>query len=253
MALILEYEGANYKGFQLQARGPTIQGEVERALTHLTGEQNRIRGASRTDSGAHARGQVVDFLTNAPYTTDTFASALNYYLPSQVKVVGAYEVSPEFNSRKDALSRVYRYTIFNSRYPSPLLRNYVYWVRKPLDVEAMAQGADYLVGSHDFSIFALKMMARRSGVRHVARWDVWSESPMVIIEAEAGGFLPHQVRKCNGLLVDIGLGKSHPQRVAEVLGEPKDGAKDVPLLPAKGLCLIKVNYRDFPRNVDGAV
>ena len=250
IALILEYDGSNYQGFQLQAREATIQGEVERALERATEQKSRIRSASRTDSGTHAKGQVVDFLTHAPYTTDTFASALNFYLPPQVKVVGACEVSPGFNSRKDALSRVYRYTIFNSLFPSPLQYNYVHWVRKPLDVDAMAQGAGYLVGSHDFSSFASKLPPRRNPVRQVARWEVWREGAMVYIEAQADGFLPHQIRKCNGLLVDIGLGKCYPLRVTEVLADPKMGATNFPLLPAKGLCLIRVNYRQFPPTED---
>ena len=252
IALILEYEGTDYQGFQLQARGPTIQGEVERALEQFTGVKNRIRGASRTDSGAHAKGQVVDFLTNAPYTINTFVNALNDSLPPQVKVTGAYEVPLAFNSRRDALSRVYCYTILNSPYPSPLLRNYAYWVRKPLNVGAMLEEARSLVGRHNFSPFTLKLPPGRSAMRHVTRWHVWQEGTLVFIEAEANSYLPHQVRKCNRLLVEIGLGKWPPGKVSQVLNGIPEESKQIPLLPAKGLCLMKVNYPDFLPVSDGA-
>ena len=122
IALILDYDGTGYKGFQWQAHAPTIQGELERAIKGLTQENTRVRGASRTDAGAHARGQVVDFLTHAPYTTETFVNALNWHLPPDIKVRGAYQVSPDFSSRKDALGRTYRYTLLNARWPSALLR-----------------------------------------------------------------------------------------------------------------------------------
>ena len=150
LALIVEYDGSNYAGFQLQAGQATIQGEIEKSLSKFTGESIRIRGASRTDSGAHAKGQVVDFQTCSVHPVDHFPRALNYYLPRDVQVLNAYDVPMEFNSRRDAVSRTYRYYILNRDWPSPLLRHTHLWVREELRVSRMATAACSLVGRHDF-------------------------------------------------------------------------------------------------------
>jgi len=243
IALVVEYDGTNYQGFQLQAHGDTIQGDLEKAIERFTGEHSRIRGASRTDSGAHAKGQVVDFLTNAPYKINTFVDALNDSLPPQVKAVRAYNVPLTFNSRRDASSRIYRYTVLNSPHPSPLLRNFTYLVRKPLQIEAMREGAQSFIGNHDFSQFTVKLPLEKRRERHVTRWDVWYEDPLLFIEVEANSFLPHQIRKCNSLLVEVGLGKCTSAKISQVLNDPAPQTiYHIPLLPAKGLCLMKVCY-----------
>ena len=150
MALIVEYEGTNYAGFQLQSGQSTLQGELEKGLARFTGEAIRIRAASRTDSGAHAKGQVVDFVTTSVHPVDRFPRALNYYLPVDIKVQAAYEVDAQFNSRWDALSRTYRYLILNRPWPSPLGRIACFWVRDELDIAKMATAAHSLVGWRDF-------------------------------------------------------------------------------------------------------
>lgn len=243
IAIILEYDGTNYQGFQLQAQGNTIQGELEKAIEHFTGEHRRIRGASRTDSGTHSKGQVIDFLTNAPYKINTFVDALNDSLPPQIKAVQAYDVPLTFNSRRDASSRIYRYTVLNSPQPSPLLRNFTHWVRRPLEISAMRKGAQSFIGNHDFSQFTVKLPPEKSRVRHVTRWDVWYEDPLLFIEAEANSFLPHQIRKCNSLLLEVGLGKYTSTKISQVLNDTaSENSYHIPLLPAKGLCLMKVCY-----------
>ena len=242
LALVLEYDGTRYSGFQWQTADPTIQAEVERAICRLTGEPARIRGASRTDAGAHAKGQIVDFLTQASYTPETFTNSLNWYLPLDIRVRGACDTSLDFHSRKDALSRVYRYSLLSSRRPSALLRDFSHWVSGPLDVSRMREAARYLPGTHDFSPLTVSLGPGKSAVRHVRRWDVWREGELVIIEAEANGFLPRQIRRTNGVLVQIGLGRLP----IEVLRAIMDGTlKEVtrcPSLPAKGLCLMGVSY-----------
>ena len=260
LALVVEYDGTNYKGFQLQSGHPTIQGEIESGLAKFTGERIRIRGASRTDSGAHARGQVVDFLTASGHFLERFLKALNYYLPQDIKVKSATHVSLDFNSRRSATSRIYRYNILVAPWPSPLRRTTHHWVRRELLVADMARAARRFVGVHDFRALAASHPIDKSAVRTVHRWDVWQEADTVIIECEANGFLRHQIRKANSILVQVGLG-NYPESlcpetiVSECLtGEPTNGVK-APILPPNGLCLMQVKYetlanKDGPRDAE---
>jgi tRNA pseudouridine38-40 synthase len=153
-ALIIEYDGGNYHGFQLQANEPTIQAELERALGKLTGETSRVAGASRTDTGVHALGQVVSFRTNSTLPAQTFTGGLNYYLPLDIAVRAAYRVSDSFRVRSDAVSREYNYYILNSRTRSPLKRRYSYRVGAELDIAVMDRACQLLIGQHDFGSFA---------------------------------------------------------------------------------------------------
>ena len=230
----------------MQRNAPTIQGELEKAIMKLTGEKIRVRGASRTDSGAHAKGQVVDFLTHTNLAESRFIDALNWHLPVDIKVRGASVVPLGFNSRKDADSRTYKYVLLNSRWPSPLVRTFTHWVPVPLSISTMVEAAEYLVGTHDFSVFTVSLPPRRSPVRRVARWDVRQEGEFVTIEAQANGFLPHQVRKTNGALVQIGLGKTPPEVIKQAVDGTISELKRCPHLPAKGLCLEKVDYSQYP-------
>lgn len=242
LALLLEYDGTRYKGFQWQRDVPTIQGEVESALTKFTGENTRIRGAGRTDSGAHARGQVVDFLTAAPYTIDTFPRALNAHLPDDIRVRGVSQVDPEFDSRRSAVRRVYRYTVLNTRWPSALLRNYAHWVPGTLDLARMREAAGHLCGTRDFSALTAPLPPERSPVRRVTRWDVRGVDDRVLIDAEADGFLPYQIRRTNGVLVQVGLGKLETDITKRLTDGSLRELRNCPSLPAKGLCLMRVVY-----------
>ena len=242
LALLLEYDGTLYKGFQWQVNVPTIQDEVEKALAGFTGERTRIRGASRTDSGAHSRGQVVDFLTDAPYSIDTFPRALNAHLPEDIRVRGAAQVGLEFDSRRCAVSRVYQYTVLNARWPSALLRNYAHWVPRALDVSRMREAAEHLRGTKDFSALTAPLPPERSPVRRVARWEVRGVGDTVVIEAEADGFLPHQIRRTNGVLVEVGLGKLETDVTKRLTDGSLRELRNCPSLPAKGLCLMRVVY-----------
>ena len=242
MALVVEYEGTEYAGYQLQAGRTTVQGELEKGLARFTGEAIRIRAASRTDTGAHAKGQVVDFATTCIHPVDRFPRALNYYLPADIKVQAAYEVDSRFNSRRDALSRTYRYLISNRLWPSPLDRNACFWVRDELDVSRMATAAQSLVGWRDFRPMSGGFPENRSGVRKVYRWDVWRERDKVIIESEANGFIRRQIRRTNALLIEIGKGRWPPSVVNDVLDDKPEGRVHWATVPARGLCLEKVTY-----------
>ena len=251
LALVVEYQGTNYHGFQLQHNHPTIQGELEQALYRLTGEEVRIRGASRTDSGAHARGQVIDFLTTASLSAEVFLRGLNYYLPPDIKVRESYDTDHDFHSRKSALSRRYRYTFLNSPTPSPLMREFSHWVRDPLDVALMNEAARALHGPHDFAPLAGALPDGRTTVRNVRRWELWRDGDLVLMEAEANGFLPYQIRRTGSVLQEIGLGRLEPQALKSILANEIGVPAWCAVLPAKGLCLMSVEYNDFPPESKG--
>lgn len=250
----VEYQGTNYNGFQLQLNQPTVQGALEDALTRFTGESIRIRGASRTDSGAHAMGQVVDFLTASDRAIGRFPLALNYFLPEDIRVLRAKEVGPEFHSRRRATSRVYRYRLLVRPEPTALLRHTHLWVSAPLDHQRMAEAAQALVGTHDFRAIAAGHPVDRSAVRTVKRWEMIQDGETLVIECEANGFLKQQIRKANAILVEIGKGKQQIELMGRtVSGVP--GLPEIPLLPARGLTLVEVKYPegtfDFPLTETG--
>ena len=252
LALVVEYEGTKYAGFQLQANEPTIQGELEKALYRFTGESIRVRGASRTDSGAHSSGQVIDFTCQSSYPAETFIGALNFYLPGDIRVIQAAEARDDFHSRRDAESRVYRYQILNRPQPSPLHQRHCHWVREPLKAADMDLVAQDLVGVHDFRPFASGYPMEKSAVRQVYRWDVAvsADDPnLVSITCEANGFMQHQIRRTNGALVEIGKGNLPPDTIKRILEEYRNNpaslaTTSIPTLPAKGLCLMEVKYRN---------
>ena len=259
-ALVVEYEGTNYAGFQLQAAEPTIQGEIERALFRFTGERIRIRGASRTDSGAHALGQVVDFVSGSRHSAETFVRALNHYLPEDIRVVKCGEVGADFNSRRDAESRVYHYQIWNQESPPALYRKHSHWIREPLAIERMNQAAGDLVGVHDFRAFAPSHPRDRSSVRQVYRWEASAGKEIegtIVITCEANGFMQRQIRRTNAVLVEIGKGKLPTDAIATILASSGDGEQhhktlnSMPTLPARGLCLVEVKYRNLWSQVEG--
>ncbi len=238
-ALLVEYQGTNYAGFQLQVGHPTIQGELEIALEKFTGQPTRIRGTSRTDSGTHAKGQVVDFTTATRHPLERFAPALNYHLPEDINVLEAHRVDNEFNSRRCALSRTYQYSILNRPTPSPLRRHTHLWIREDLDADKMAEAAQHLVGVHDFRPLAIGHPQDRSAVREVMRWEVERFEDTIVIECEASGFLKQQIRKANGILTEIGRGKYPTDKVKQAMDGDVAGT---PILSAHGLCLISVKY-----------
>ena len=249
IALWVEYQGTNYNGFQLQLNQPTIQGALEEALARFTGEEIRIRGASRTDSGAHAQGQVVDFLTTSRHPVERFPAALNYFLADDIRVLRALQVDERFHSRRTASSRVYHYRMLARREPSALLRHTHLWVREPVDAERMTEAAGSLIGDHDFRAIAPSHPEDRSAVRTVSRWKAVREGEVVVVQCEANGFLKQQIRKANGILLEIGKGKQPVELMQKIL-EGNGGEIRIPVLPARGLCLIEVKYPegtfDFP-------
>ncbi|MDO8472284.1 MAG: tRNA pseudouridine(38-40) synthase TruA [Dehalococcoidia bacterium] len=240
IALVLEYEGTQYCGFQYQARLPTVQGELEKAITKLTGEHRRIHGASRTDAGVHACGQVVSFQTNARYTPNVFRNALNYYLPEDIAVRESCQIEEDFDVRRGAISREYQYRILNRGVRSPFRCRWAHHVPQTLDIEVMNQACQQLVGTHDFASFVTdyeKGSTKRT--IHAALFERLDE--MVIFHVTGNSFLAHQVRNSMGMLLQIGLGKLGVDRVGSIVSAKIPGLAG-PTAPPQGLYLTKVNY-----------
>jgi tRNA pseudouridine38-40 synthase len=243
IALIVEYEGTRYHGSQIQAGLPTIQGELERAIGKITGERIRISCASRTDQGVHARGQVVAFRTDSALPPQTLLRALNYYLPEDIAIREALRVNDDFDVRRGALSREYCYYLLNSAIPSPLLRRSTYFMPRPVDIDAMNEACQVLLGTHDFASFASSINGKKNTVRTIYKAAVTREGDLVIFHVVANSFLPHQVRHTIGALVNVGLGKKDMAAFHEILRSKKPAAAG-PALPPHGLCLLKVSYPD---------
>ena len=250
IVLWLEYQGTHYHGFQLQLNQPTIQGALETALTRFTGERIRTRGASRTDAGAHALGQVVDFPTASRHPAERFPAALNYYLPDDIRVLRAIPVAGGFHSRRSAAARVYQYRILARPEPTALRRQTHLWVSQALDTHRMAQAAQALIGTHDFRPIAPSHPKDRSAARTVTQWQIRRESDTIIIQSEANGFLQHQIRKTNAILLEIAKGNQPVELMQQILAGAADPPA-IPPLPARGLCLIEVKYPEGAFNPPG--
>jgi len=242
VVLIMEYDGTNYYGFQLQASQPTVQGEVESALLKLTGEKVRVLAASRTDTGVHAREQVVSFRTISSLPERAFTGGLNHYLPSDIAVRDAFRVSDAFNVRRKAVSREYHYLILNRAVRSPIRHRFAHHVPGRLDVTAMNKACQHLIGEHDFASFATALESRiKSTVRRVYQADVMKEGDLITFRIIANSFLPHQVRNTVGALIRVGLGKMTADEFRSILEARTPGLAG-PTAPAHALCLMRVNY-----------
>ena len=243
LALVLEYDGTNYFGFQWQANAPSIQGALENALEKLTGEQVRVLGSSRTDTGVHARGQVVSFKTSSSLPMEAFVNGLNYHLPQDIAVKSAYQVNDNFLVRSMSVSREYGYYILNSQTRSPMTSRFAYRVAGELNVEAMNRACQALVGIHDFASFASDISdePEMSTVREVYQAKVERDGDVIVFNIVANAFIRHQIRSAAGALVQVGLNKLSEAEFVSILEAKKIGLAG-PTLPACGLCLMRVNY-----------
>ncbi len=241
--LDLEYDGTEFCGSQVQSRGRTVQGELERALYRLTQQETRVILAGRTDAGVHASGQRANFHTTCSLPLPTIQRALNALLPADLAVTRVQEVPESFHARFTARRRTYRYAIYNAEVRSPLARRYAWHVPEPLDVTAMAAAARMLAGEHDFASFASAGSGRgpRGTVRTVYRAECWREGPWVYFEITADAFLRGMVRNLVGQLCWVGLGRCSVEEFRAVW-ESRDRGRAAPPAPAHGLCLVRVEY-----------
>lgn len=243
VVLIIEYDGTGYHGSQLQANAPTIQGEIEKALQRLTGKRTRIKAASRTDTGVHARGQVISFGTGSKLPLKSFIEGLNHYLPRDIAVKEAFRVNNAFDVRRGAVSREYRYSILNIPTRSPMRQDFSYRVNGNLDIKAMNQACQALVGRHDFTSFVSSAgtAKRKRTARNVHKAEITRDGDMIVIDMVADSFLPHQVRNTVGSLLKVGQGNMTVNEFNDMV-EAKTPGLAGPTAPADGLCLMKVNY-----------
>lgn len=241
IALLMEYDGGRFAGSQLQKNALTVQAVLEQAIERATSAYSRAAFAGRTDAGTHARGQVASFLTESRLEPAVMVRALNAWLPEDVAVRDAAEVETTFDVRRHAERRHYRYTIRNARVRPVLDRQQAWHVSGDLDLASMSEAAARLIGVHDFAAFAGPMeSADASTVRELFSLTVRRQGDDIIIDATASAFLPHQVRRMAGSLVEVGRGKLTPSQFAAQLDGPPASAG--PVAPAHGLCLMRVDY-----------
>ena len=241
LAMIVEYDGTAYSGFQYQKNAPTVQLQIEKAIESLTAVPVRIKAAGRTDAGVHALGQVVAFDTDAGYPPATFRDALNARLPDDIAVKAAYRAKPDFDPRRDALSRLYRYTLLVSAARSPTRRLWSHRLESPPDVDSMRKAASLMEGTRDFSNFGRPTAPGGSTVRTIYSVELKTDGCLVHIEVSGNAFLTHQVRRMAGALAGVGAGRLNIEDVEKQIS----GAKDAPrarALPPQGLCLAQVRY-----------
>jgi tRNA pseudouridine38-40 synthase len=240
--LILEYEGTNYLGWQIQARGPTLQGVIEEQLCRLTGESVRLSASGRTDAGVHALGQVAHFRTRSSLALSSFQNALNSLLPADIVVLKVEEVDEEFHARKGVKSKIYEYRILNRNLRSVFHRRDAWHIPQTLNLDTMKTASRFLVGEHDFSSFQSSGSSVKTTVRRIfcAEWRK-GQGGLLRFEIEASGFLRQMVRAIVGTLVDVGRGKLSPEDFEKIL-LARDRKKAGPTAPARGLFLREVRY-----------
>jgi tRNA pseudouridine38-40 synthase len=240
--ITIEYDGCPFVGWQRQAEGRSIQGEIEGAIAKFSQETVTLYGAGRTDSGVHALAQVAHFTIAKEANTDTIRDALNYHLKSlPIAILRAEAVDENFNARFSAIARHYRYRILNRRSPATLALRRVWHQPQRLDVDAMADAALVLVGNHDFTSFRAATCQAKSPLKTLDHLAVNRVGDEVVIEASARSFLHHQVRNMVGTLKLVGDGKWCREDVEKAL-KAKDRAAAGPTVPADGLYLVRVDY-----------
>jgi tRNA pseudouridine38-40 synthase len=240
--LLIEYDGTNYLGWQVQPKGPTIQGILEERLGLLTEEKIQLFGSGRTDSGVHAICQVAHFKTESSMETHRMQRALNSLLPPDIVIQKMEEVEESFHARKHSKSKVYEYRILNRDLRSVFHRGFVWHIPQRLDFKEMGKATQYLIGEHDFSSFRSVGTPTRTTVRKVtqAEWKRGRDG-LVRFEIEANGFLKQMVRAIIGTLIEVGKGKMSAVEFRKIL-ESKERSKAGPTAPAHGLFLKEVKY-----------
>ncbi len=239
--LTIEYDGTNYRGWQRQLSGPTIQSVLEQAVSTFFGASTRVTGSGRTDAGVHALGQVVNFSCDREPDLHRLRRGLNALTPEDVSIKDVEIVADSFDARRDGRSRTYEYRILNRPSPSPFHLNYAWHVHDSLDVRRMRKAIRCLEGEHDFSSFRAANCDAPHAVRTVYRAAFDDVGNLLVFTIEATAFLRHMARNIVGTLVEVGRGQRTPQSFAELF-EARDRTKAGPTAPAHGLFLMKVKY-----------
>ncbi len=249
--LIVAYDGTNYRGWQIQKNGDTIESMLNQALSDLTGEEIRVCGASRTDSGVHAMGNVAVFDTEARMAADKFSYALNQRLPEDIRIQRSREVSPDFHPRYQETVKTYEYRILNREFPLPAYRLNTYFTYCRLDVSRMQKAASYLVGEHDFRSFCAAGAQVKTTVRRIYKLQVTKEGDLISIRVTGNGFLYNMVRIIAGTLIKVGTGEWEPSCIPKIL-QARDRKAAGPTAPAKGLTLMEIVFQGEKERPDPA-
>ncbi len=239
--LTIHYDGSSYHGWQLQPNQPTIQGEIMRAIERLMGRQVIVNGASRTDAGVSAMGQVANIKIDTPIPTENIAKALTEILPDDIAVAKAADVDDDFDAIGSVKSKLYRYTIYTGPIRPVLQIRHCWHILAKLDASGMDKAAKLLVGTKDFKSFASAADTRQSSVRTISNCRVKVDGEWIYIDVEADGFLYNMVRNIVGTVVEVGRGRWSPEKITEIL-EAKDRTAAGPIAPATGLCLMRIDY-----------
>ena len=240
-AAAVEYDGTRYAGWQAQHHAPSVQAEVQTALSRVANHPLEVVAAGRTDAGVHGFHQVIHFDTEAPRRAYAWLLGTNTHLPPDIALRWVQPVADSFHARFSARSRSYRYLIHNGRHRSALLKGRAAWVPWDLDADAMHQGAQVLLGERDFSAFRDSECQSNSPMREVQAVRVWRHQGMVVLDIRANAFLHHMVRNIAGTLIEVGSGKRSPAWVGEVLASRRRTQAGMNA-PACGLYFVDVEY-----------
>ncbi|MHC4572350.1 MAG: tRNA pseudouridine(38-40) synthase TruA [Planctomycetota bacterium] len=239
--LTLSYDGSDYHGWQIQPGRKTIQGTLTEAIQNLIGSGVQVFGASRTDAGVSALGQVALVQINSPIPTENLAKAITDRLPPDIAVTQAAEVPQGFDVAASVKSKLYHYTIFTGQHRPVLQIRYCWHLPEKLNTSAMDEAAKMLVGKKDFKSFASAADHREDSVRTIFRCDVTAQDNWVYIDVQGDGFLYNMVRNIVGTLVEVGVGRMNPGKIPQIL-KAKDRTAAGPIAPPQGLCLMWIKY-----------
>ena len=241
--LTVSYDGTDFSGWQRQKNGESVQGVLESAVGKITGEKTTVTGSGRTDAGVHAEGQVASFSTLSTVPPEKFAAALNTVLPPSVKVLKSEKARDGFNARKDAKRKTYRYSVYLSDVEQPLKERYKTRAYGALDYGAMKKAARLFVGEHDFKAFAASGYSAKTTVRTIYSLEIEKSGEDYDFYVTGNGFLYNTVRIIAGAILSVGSGRTALSDVERSLATG-ERHKDFKTLPAKGLCLVGVEYTD---------
>lgn len=244
--IIVAYDGTNYCGWQVQPNGITIESVLNHHLSELLGEEIHVIGASRTDSGVHADGNVAVFDTSARMPAERISYALNTRLPQDIRIQDSCEVPSDFHPRFQRTVKTYEYRICSRKFPDPCSRLYSLFYYWELDVEQMKKAAAYLLGEHDFTSFCTKKEEVTNCVRTIYSLDIEKTGDQIVIRIRGNGFLYNMVRIITGTLLRVGGGLIKPEQISEILAA-RDRSAAAETAPAHGLKLVKIEYPDYER------
>ena len=242
--LVIEYDGKDFNGWQKQPTKLNIQGEIEKAIKQITGEEVDLTASGRTDAGVHALGQVANFKTNSNIPIEKIPIALNSNLKKSIVIKSAEEVEERFHSRLNCKRKTYRYVINNSKYGTAIYRNLETHIPMKLDIQKMKEAVKSFEGEHDFKAFKASGTSSKSSVRTIYKADVIDAgNERIYIELTGNGFLYNMVRIISGTLVEVGLGKIEPADIKEII-ESRKRENAGKTLPPQGLYLLNVEYEE---------